>query len=94
MVGAEPGDPAVDEIGSALAELWLEQRGTALERVAILEDAVAALASASLGDDEREAARAAAHKLRGSAGTYSFHLPALADGLEDMLAAAPLDLTR
>ena len=95
MVGAEPGDPAVDEIGSALAELWLEQRGTALERVAILEDAVAALASASLGDDEREAARAAAHKLRGSAGTYGFHRASeLAGELEDMLAAGPIEIER
>jgi HPt (histidine-containing phosphotransfer) domain-containing protein len=79
-------------MGAGLAQLWAEQRETALERVGVLEDAAAALAAGTLDDELREAARSAAHKLHGSAGTYGFHRASeLAGELEDTLAAGPVD---
>ena len=90
MLAADGGQPG--DMGAALAELWAEQRDTALERVAVLEDAAAALAAGTLDDQLREAARSAAHKLHGSAGTYGFHRASeLAGELEDALAAGPVD---
>lgn len=84
-VAAPPPEQGVQ---GALAELWEHQRAEALARVAVLEDAVAAIVVGQLTDDERKDALTAAHKLHGSAGIYGFHRASeLAAQLEDLLAS-------
>jgi DNA-binding response OmpR family regulator/HPt (histidine-containing phosphotransfer) domain-containing protein len=65
-----PAGSAEDELRTAIQALWEDARPRVLERVATLEDAVAAVLSGGIGDQQREAARAAAHKLAGSLGTF------------------------
>jgi DNA-binding response OmpR family regulator/HPt (histidine-containing phosphotransfer) domain-containing protein len=65
-----PAGTAEDELRTAMRALWDDARPRVLERVATLEDAVAAVLSGGIGEGEREAARAAAHKLAGSLGTF------------------------
>lgn len=87
---ARNGDPA-----AALAAIWARHRDNALERVAVLEDAVAALIEHRLSEVSRQAAEREAHRLAGSAGTFGF--PAASESarhLEGILAGAgpvPLD---
>ena len=71
-----------------MAELWERHRGEAFARLEILEQAAATLAASGLGPEAREDARAAAHKLRGSAGTFGRHRASeIAGELEELLAA-------
>jgi DNA-binding response OmpR family regulator/HPt (histidine-containing phosphotransfer) domain-containing protein len=77
--------------GDAVAALWEEARPRALERVAVVEDAVAALMAGALGDEERDRARAEAHKLAGALGTFGVpEGSTIARTLEEKLAAGPV----
>jgi HPt (histidine-containing phosphotransfer) domain-containing protein len=57
----------------ALARLWTKFLPEIEERVAVLKAAAQPLAAGSLGEDQRSAAHAAAHKLAGSLGTFGLH---------------------
>jgi DNA-binding response OmpR family regulator/HPt (histidine-containing phosphotransfer) domain-containing protein len=86
-----PAGSAEDELRTAMRALWNDARPRVLERVATLEDAVAAVLSGGLGDGEREAARAAAHKLAGSLGTFGIDDgTAIARRLETAFERAPV----
>ncbi|HEX6117618.1 MAG TPA: response regulator [Solirubrobacterales bacterium] len=92
MDGDRPEDAG---IAGELAELWRLNRPSALSKVAIVEDAAAALSAAELDDELREEARGAAHKLRGSLGMYGFHRAGeIAGELEDLLSAGPVGSAR
>ena len=81
---ANGGDQGIAE---ALEELWERHRPEEFARLEVLEDAAAALAAGELDPELREAARGAAHKLRGSAGTFGRHRATeIAGELEDLLA--------
>jgi HPt (histidine-containing phosphotransfer) domain-containing protein len=67
----DPQDPGLD---AAIAALWQDARPRALERVAVLEAAVTALAEGALAPETADEARREAHKLAGSLGTFG--LPA------------------
>jgi diguanylate cyclase (GGDEF)-like protein len=62
----------LDGLDAAVQAIWARRRPEALERVALLEEAVAALRSGALPSDLRDQARREAHKLAGSAGTFGF----------------------
>jgi DNA-binding response OmpR family regulator/HPt (histidine-containing phosphotransfer) domain-containing protein len=64
-----PGQ-AEEQFHAAIRALWEEARPGALERIGLLEDAVAALLGGELDAETLEAARSAAHKLAGSLGTF------------------------
>lgn len=85
MEGRADGAGAAD-LADELAELGRAYRRRSLEHVALLEDAAAAMASGSMDEELRGEARRAAHKLRGSAGTYGFRRASdIAGELEDVL---------
>ena len=85
-----PAGSAEHELRMAMQALWDEARPRVLERIATLEDAVAALLAGGLGDAEREEARAAAHKLAGSLGTFGIEQgTVIARGLESAFEAEP-----
>jgi chemotaxis protein histidine kinase CheA len=76
-----------DDVAEQLAVLWRRHRPEAFARVRLLEQAIAALHAGKLSDAKCEAARSAAHKLRGSAGIYGFSIAGrIAGELEDALA--------
>jgi len=58
------------ELNAALDRLWQQFLPQMDERVGTLEAAGRALTGGKLGDDEREAAKSAAHKLAGVLGTF------------------------
>lgn len=62
-----------DEASDAIAAIWTRSREGALARVALLEEAVAALIENRLCEDSRRAAEREAHRLAGSAGSFGFH---------------------
>jgi HPt (histidine-containing phosphotransfer) domain-containing protein len=64
---AEPPHPGLD---AAIAALWRDARPRALDRVATLESAVAALRDGALGADAAAEATREAHKLAGALGTF------------------------
>ncbi|HVN92428.1 MAG TPA: Hpt domain-containing protein [Terracidiphilus sp.] len=80
--------PATDEaISSALDAMWNRHRTQILERVAVLDDAAAAVAAGKLTAVDREAAQAAAHKLAGTLGMFNLmHGTELARELEKTYA--------
>src|SRR3954469_17134637 len=51
-------------------ELWEQARPVALERLDVLDDAVAAVMVGGLDDDLRDRAQRESHKLAGSLGTF------------------------
>jgi HPt (histidine-containing phosphotransfer) domain-containing protein len=57
-------------MSEALGRLWAKFLPEIEKRTAILEAAVTAIKSASLSEEEREAAHQAAHKLAGVLGTF------------------------
>jgi HPt (histidine-containing phosphotransfer) domain-containing protein len=63
----DPPDPGLD---AAIAALWRDAQPRALERVAVLEAAVFALADDALAPETADEARREAHKLAGSLGTF------------------------
>lgn len=67
--------------------VWLRNRTTTMERLAVVESALAALAAGELDAGGREEAKGEAHKLRGILGTYGFaEGSVLAGEAEDLLA--------
>jgi len=64
---AEPPPPSLD---AAIAALWRDARPRALDRVATLEAAVAALRDGPLAADVGVEATREAHKLAGALGTF------------------------
>src|SRR3954467_4051880 len=64
---AEPPPPSLD---AAIAALWRDARPRALDRVATLEAAVAALRDGALAGDAAVEATREAHKLAGALGTF------------------------
>lgn len=80
-------DPGLD---AALAALWTAGAPRVLARIAVLDEAAAALGAETLDDDLRERARVEAHRLAGLLGTLG--LPAaspVARRLELLLAGGP-----
>jgi HPt (histidine-containing phosphotransfer) domain-containing protein len=67
-------DPQDSGLDAAIAALWRDAQPRALERVALLEAAVTALADGALAPETADEARREAHKLAGSLGTFG--LPA------------------
>jgi HPt (histidine-containing phosphotransfer) domain-containing protein len=63
----EPPDPSLE---AAIAALWRDARPRAIQRVQLLEDAVAALGRGELDADGAAEATREAHKLAGSLGTF------------------------
>ncbi len=63
----DPQDPGLD---AAIAALWRDAQPRALERVAVLEAAVTALADDALAPETAAEARREAHRLAGSLGTF------------------------
>jgi diguanylate cyclase (GGDEF)-like protein len=55
---------------ATVQELWEQARPVALERLNVLDDAVAAVMAGALDDDLRERATRESHKLAGSLGTF------------------------
>lgn len=85
-----PAGSAEDELRTAMKALWDDARPRVLERIATLEDAVAAVLAGGLEEEQREEARAAAHKLAGSLGTFGIERGTeIARGLEDAFATVP-----
>ncbi|MGA7258829.1 MAG: hypothetical protein WBX09_19430, partial [Terracidiphilus sp.] len=62
--------PATPSISALLDQLWLKFRPQIEERVAVLEQAAAALAQGNLSPALCAEAQSAAHKLAGSLGTF------------------------
>jgi chemotaxis protein histidine kinase CheA len=68
--GSEPSRQ--DRARALLRELWLRNRSTTLERLAVVGSALRALAGGALDPETRLTALGEAHKLRGILGTYGF----------------------
>lgn len=62
---------APPDLNAALERLWTRFLPEIRERVSIIDSAVDALASGSLGTEQKDAARSAAHKLAGVLGTFN-----------------------
>lgn len=58
---------------SLIANLWQRNQPQTLDRLALLDRTVAALASNSLTPELREQATSVAHKFAGSLGMFGFH---------------------
>jgi len=73
VAGEEDRDGSVARsIDDTLRAVWDEHRVEVLERVALIERAVAALSAAELDEQSRGGAQRAAHMLAGSVGTFGF----------------------
>jgi diguanylate cyclase (GGDEF)-like protein len=57
---------------TAIAELWESFKGPILERLTLLEDAIAALEQGKYSEDMRQEGQRAAHKLVGSLGMFGY----------------------
>ena len=83
---------AREQVLAAAEAIWQRVRGTELDRVAVLESAVAALLSGRLDEDDRALAEREAHKIAGSAGTFGYaRASEIARELESILAARRTD---
>ncbi len=79
---------SVAAVDDALAALWERSRDTMLERVGMLEVAVAGLLQGTLDGEGRREAERVAHRVAGSAGTFGFaEASRVARRLETLLAA-------
>lgn len=71
----------------ALAAVWLRSKTSTLERIAVVEHALALLIEGRLDDSTRRGAERAAHKLAGSLGTFGLgHGSDLAREIEQRMA--------
>jgi hypothetical protein len=83
---------AREQVLAAAEAIWQRVRGTELDRVAVLESAVAALLRGRLDEDDRALAEREAHKIAGSAGTFGYaRASEIARELESILAARRTD---
>jgi HPt (histidine-containing phosphotransfer) domain-containing protein len=64
---------AAEKIESLLSALWLRNRPIVEERLASIDQAIAAAANGTLTTEVREAAADDAHKLAGSLGMYGYN---------------------
>jgi DNA-binding response OmpR family regulator len=82
---------------AAIRAIWNSNRDDVMGRVAVIEDAVAAMIEGRLSPENRVAAEREAHKLAGAAGTFGFgRASEAARKLEGILAGTdriPLDRT-
>ena len=84
-----------DDVHAAIARLWQRSRPAVLERVAALQETATALAAGPLDAEDVRAARAEAHKLVGSLGTFGVeHGSELARRVELELEAGGHDAAR
>lgn len=92
-VSAQEYQPVLAELTT---QVWQLTKATALERIAILEQAAAALHAGTLGDTLHQQALTSAHKLIGSLGTLNFDRGSrLARKIERLLKCSPTpDLVR
>jgi HPt (histidine-containing phosphotransfer) domain-containing protein len=63
-----------DDLDATIASLWRDARPRALGRVAVVEEALAALRAGRLDPALAEQARGEAHKLAGALGTFGMPL--------------------
>jgi diguanylate cyclase (GGDEF)-like protein len=83
---------AREQVLAAADAIWQHVRRTELDRVAVIESAVAALLAGRLDESERALAEREAHKIAGSAGTFGYRRASeLARELESILAARRTD---
>lgn len=83
------GQSREDRSRELLRQVWLRNRPTTMERLAVVGSALEALAAGDLDAARRAAALGEAHKLRGILGTYGFAEGSeLAGEAEDLLDAA------
>ena len=61
-----------DDVQAAIARWWERSRPVVLERIGDLEETASALAAGGVAPARVEQARAEAHKLAGSLGTFGF----------------------
>ena len=87
---SNPFSPNPPNISQMLDQLWLKFRPQIEERVAVLQQAAAALAQGNLSPALRAEAHSAAHKLAGSLGTFGLdHGTALAREAETIYQGNP-----
>ncbi len=79
------------ELNAALDRLWLQYLPQIEERVGLLEGAGKALMGHRLPDDQREAAKTAAHKLAGVLGTFGLMKGTILAREAEMLCAGDAD---
>jgi len=78
-----------------IAELWVRNRPLILERLALLDQAAAAMEAGTLTSEQRKEAESTAHKLAGPVGMFGFHQgTALARDLEAEYIAETQDAQR
>lgn len=96
MNGAAQASGRIDPT-AVIRAIWNSNRDEVMGRVAVLEDAVAAMIEGRLSPEDRSAAERDAHKLAGAAGTFGFRRASeSARELEGILAGTdriPLDRT-
>ncbi|MET3810111.1 response regulator [Arthrobacter sp. UYEF3] len=96
MSGGAP-KTGVNDPAATIRAIWNSNREEVMNRVTVLEDAVAAIIEGRLSVADRSAAERDAHKLAGSAGTFGFRRASeAARELEGILAGTyriPLDRT-
>jgi len=63
-------EPPTEGLDAAIAALWRDAQPRALDRVVVLEAAVAALRDGALDESTAAAATSEAHKLAGALGTF------------------------
>lgn len=68
----QPPETPEAQTQAAIAELWESFKGPILERLTLLEDAIAALEQGRLSEDIRSEGQRAAHKLVGSLGMFGY----------------------
>ena len=61
-----------DQLDAEIAALWERWRGLMMERVDVVEEAVSALGSGALGEEQRGEGESTAHKIAGTAGSFGF----------------------
>jgi HPt (histidine-containing phosphotransfer) domain-containing protein len=86
---------AEDKTAALLAALWVRNRPTVEERLAVLDRAASGAAAGALSEELRAEAAGNAHKLAGSLGMYGFDEGTrVARELEVLLSGAAPDAVR
>ncbi|WP_290653087.1 Hpt domain-containing protein, partial [Aquisalimonas sp.] len=72
LPGVCPRTKSEEQLAAGVAALWQRARPSIAERIALLDEAVSALAAGVLPRERREQAQREAHKIAGSVGTFGF----------------------